>query len=178
MWIFVVGANASLWCVSPPAGPTKLTLSSPESTFPRIWSSSESWQNLSPLRNFAQGIESRQQMHSWIACYPTNGGKFLRSDFFLGIHVIFAFLWSIYPTFWQPNWGQISPDDRITLRAGRALRVIWIFVVVANAPLWCVSPRQGPKNWPKAHQKALFPKFDQFRSHDKIFPHLGISPKE
>ena len=90
--------------------------------FPKIWSISESWQNLFLLRNFAQGIESRQQMHSWTACYPRKGGKLLRSDFLLGIDVIFAFLWSVYPTFWQPNWGQISPDNRITLRPGRALR--------------------------------------------------------
>ena len=57
------------------------------------------------------------------------------------------------------------PCACITLELRNALRVMWIFVCGANAPLWCVSPRQGPKNWAISHQWALFPKFGQFRSH-------------
>ena len=146
-------------------------------------------------RDFAKGIESKQQMHSWTPCYLREGGKLLRSNFFLENDVISSLEWPFYPTFWRPNWSQISPDNRITLRAGRALRVISPAPVLfqnserlyescrysyprANAPLWCVSPRQGPKNWPKAHQKALFPKICSISELWKIFPPLKISPKK
>ena len=101
--------------------------------------------NLSSLRDFAQGIESRQQMHSWIACYLREGGKLLRSNFFLEIDVISSFFWPFYPTFWRPNWSQISPDNRITLRAGRALRVMWIFVMGRMHPCGAWAPGRARK---------------------------------
>ena len=177
MWIFVVRRMhpCGAWA---PGRARKIDLKLTRGHFSQNLVNFGVMKNLCSLRDFAQGIESRQQMHSWIACYLREGGKLLRSDFFLEIDVIFAFLWSIYPTFWQPNWGQISPHNRITLRAGRALRVMWISRVEANAPLWCVSPRQGPKNWVSAHQKALFPKNCSILESWKIFPSLGISPKE
>ena len=149
-----------------------------ECTFPKNFVNFGVMKNLCSPRDFAQGIESRQQMHSWIACYLRAGGKLLRSNFFLEIDVISSFFWPFYPTFWRPNWSQISPDNRITLRAGRALRVMWTSRVEANALLWCVSPRQGSKNWVSAHQKALFPKICSILESWKIFPPLGISPKE
>ena len=75
----------------PPAGPEKLSFSSPEGTFPKNLFDSGVMKNLSSPRDFAQGIESRQQMHSWIACYLRVGGKLLRSNFFLEIDVISSF---------------------------------------------------------------------------------------
>ena len=133
--------------------------------------------NLSSPRDFAKGIESRQQMHSWIACYLREGGKLLRSDFFLEIDVIFAFLWSIYPTFWQPNWGQISPDNRITLRAGRALRVMWIFVVERMHPCGAWAPGSARKIDLKLTRIHFSKKFRQFRSHEKSLLPEGFRPR-
>ena len=111
----------------------------------RLWGTIFELFCVRPCIWFAHGIESRQSMHSWIACYPRKGGKLLRSDFFLEIDVIFAFLWSIYPTFWQPNWGRISSDNRITLRAGRALRVIFVtdFFSFCHFPNWAKLGARG-----------------------------------
>ena len=125
--------------------------------------------NLSFPRDFAKGIESRQLMHSWIACYLRKTGKLLRSNFFLEIDVISSFFWPFYQTVWRPNWSQISPDNRITLRAGRALRVMWIFVVGRMHPCGAWATGRAQKIDLKAHQKALFLKFGQFRSHEKSF---------
>ena len=102
--------------------------------FPKICSIPESWKIFAP-----EGFRPRNRIETTNAfldsLLPKEARKFAPGDFFLGIDVIFAFLWSVYPTFWQPNWSQVSPDNRITLRAGRALRAMWTFVALANAPL-------------------------------------------
>ena len=64
------------------------------------------------------------------------------------------------------------PCACITLELRKALRVMWIFVSGGECTLVVREPRHGPKNWPKAHQKALFQKFCQFRRHAR---NLSIS---
>ena len=51
------------------------------------------------------------------------------------------------------------PCTCITLGLERLYESCGYLCPGVNAILWCVSPRQGPKNWASAHQKALFQKF-------------------
>ena len=62
--------------------------------------------------------------------------------------------------------------------AGRALRVMWIFVVRRMHPCGAWAPGRAQKIDLKAHQKALFPKICSISESWKIFAPLGISPKE
>ena len=60
-------------------------------------------------------------------------------------------------------------------RTGEALRVICIFVSGANAPLWCVSPRQGPKKLSFGLPESTFSKIlSILESCKKSFRHCGF----
>ena len=130
----------------PPAGPEKLSFGLPESTFSKFLSISESCK-----KSFlTEGFRPRNRIKTTNAFLdslsPQGGRKIAPEQFLFGnrcdIFICLTILPNLLTTQLKSNFprqpyyskSRNGSTSHVDIRCG------------ANAPLWCVSPRQGPKN--------------------------------